>query len=172
MENGRPFLLQATKSVSQPHGSEILRRLLKRCLTLTYNAIEYGEENFIDDRRGMNDFYRSLKGVDIPSCLKHAIVARACTVLKSREKGARRGKDVKHRKALRPMVCLVGGFFTTVTGKLFISLGHDKYEMVQLNRYALRRISEPELKVRSLTITRDSISLCYSRKIRAISVKQ
>jgi len=51
------------------------------------------------------------------------------------------------------MICVTTGFFTTVTGKLFVSLGHDRYEMVQLNRYVHRRITEPGAKVRSLTIT-------------------
>jgi putative transposase len=120
---------------------------------------------------GMKGFYRSLKGVDIPSCYKVAIITRACAVLKSREKGERRGKDAKHRKALRPVICITTGFFTTVTGKLFLSLGHDKYEILQLNRHAQQMISEPGATVRSLAITRDSISFCYSKEVKPITVK-
>jgi transposase len=78
--------MRATKSVSQLHRSEVSKGLLQSCLTLTYNAMEYGEDNHTDDRRGMKEFYRSLKGVDIPSCYKVAIVTRACAILKSREK--------------------------------------------------------------------------------------
>ncbi len=163
--------MQATKSVSQPHRDEVLKELLQRCLALTYNAMKYGEDNHTDDRRGMKEFYRSLKGIDIPSCYKVASITRACAVLKSREKGERRGKVVKHKTALRPVICIMTGFFTTVTGKLFISLGHGKYQMVQLNRYAHQKITEPGVKVRSLTITKDSMSFCYSKEVRPIPVK-
>ena len=78
----------------------MLKEILQLSLTLTYNAMKFGEENSIDDRRGMKEFYRSLKGVEIPSCYKEAIVTRACVVLKSREKGERRGRmpDIELRK--------------------------------------------------------------------------
>jgi hypothetical protein len=163
--------MRAFKSSSQPHRSKVLKELLQRCLTLTYNAMDYGIVNQKDDRRAMKEFYRSLKGVDIPSCYKVAIVTRACAVMKSREKG-KRGKDAGHRKALRPIICVTTGFFTTVTGKLFISLGQDRYEMVQLNRYTHKRISEPGVKVRSLTITRNSMSFCYSKEVKPTPVKK
>jgi hypothetical protein len=171
MARGRFPTLQATKSVSQPHRDEVLKELLQRCLRLTYNGMKYGEDNHTDDRSGMKEFYRSLKGIDIPSCYKVASITRACAVLKSREKGERRGKVVKHRTALRPVICITTGFFTTVTGKLFISLGHGKYEMVQLNRYAHQKIREPRVKVRSLTITKDSMSFCYSKEVLSIPEK-
>ncbi len=87
--------MQAGKSVSQAHRSEVLRELLRRCLILTSNAAEYGKVNCIDNRKEMKDFYRSLKGVDIPSCYKVASITRACAILKSREKGERSGDPVQ-----------------------------------------------------------------------------
>jgi hypothetical protein len=47
--------------------------MLRRCMTLTYNAIEHAESSHIDNRRGMKDFYRSVKDVGIPSCWKVAV---------------------------------------------------------------------------------------------------
>jgi hypothetical protein len=87
--------MRATKSVSQPYASEVMKALLQRCLTLTYNAMKYGKDNDADDRRRMKEFYRSLNTVDIPSCYKVAIMTRACAVLESRKKGERRGRQVK-----------------------------------------------------------------------------
>ncbi len=60
--------LLATKSVLQPVADERLGTLLSGCLTLTYNAIRFAEENGISNRKGMKGFYRSLKGVELPSC--------------------------------------------------------------------------------------------------------
>jgi hypothetical protein len=45
--------MRAFKSSSQPHRSEVLKELLRRCLTLTYNAMDYGIVNQKDDRRAM-----------------------------------------------------------------------------------------------------------------------
>jgi hypothetical protein len=62
----------ATKSVTQPIDNELLRNLLAECLTLTYNAIHYAEQNGISNRKGMKGFYRTLKGMELPSCYKLA----------------------------------------------------------------------------------------------------
>jgi hypothetical protein len=44
----------------------------------TYNAIHYGQENGITSRKGMKEFYWGLKGVELPSCYKVAVITRAC----------------------------------------------------------------------------------------------
>lgn len=129
--------MRATKSVTQPHGNEDLRRILQQCLTLTYNAIHHGEENRVSNRKGMKWFYRSLKGVDLPSCYKVAVITRACTVLESRKKGEKRGIKTSYRKPLRPVVCIISGFFVTAKGRLFIPLEkRDEYANVLLNHHA------------------------------------
>jgi hypothetical protein len=59
--------LPATRCVTQLHTSEQLGGLLIECLTLTYNAIHYAEENGVDNRRGMKGFYETLKDTKLPS---------------------------------------------------------------------------------------------------------
>ena len=160
----------ATKYVTQKFQSDSLDSLLYDCLTLTYNGIHYGEENGITNRKGMKGFYRSLKGVDFPSCYKVAVISRACAILDSRKKSARRGVETKHPKPLRPAVCIISGFFITAKGRLFIPLRkRDEYADVVLNRYVQERLSGREL--RSLTITQGSLSFCYSEEIEPSPVK-
>jgi hypothetical protein len=95
-------------------------------------------------------------------------MTRACAVVKSREKGRKRRKETRSRKPLRPSATIINGFFTTVTGKLFVSLGHDRYEMIQLNRYSHGRLAG--MKMRSLTLTPDSVSICYSKEVDPVEV--
>ena len=140
-------------------------------MTLTSNAIEYAESNGIDDRKKMGGFYRSVKGVRIPSCYKVAIITRACAVVKSRKEERKRGMSrTRRRKALRSMVCIMTGYFVTATGRLFVSLGPDRYEMIQLNRYVFRRVTQDGVKIRSLTVRDSSISICYSKEVEPIEV--
>jgi putative transposase len=156
--------------VTQSFRNDSLDRLLSDCLTLTYNAIHFGEENGITNRKGMKEFYRSLKEVELPSCYKVAVITRACVVLESRKKGARRGFAVRRRKPLRPVTCLISGFFVTMKGRLFIPLAkRNDYADVLLNRH-VRHVIEGK-KLRSLTITPDSLSICYSEEVSEIPIR-
>jgi putative transposase len=161
--------LLATKCVTQSYSGG-LDEVLAECLTNTYNAINYGEEHGICDRRGMKGFYQTLKNADLPSCYKVASITRACAVTKSRKKSERRGIKVFHPKRLRPMICIVSGFFVTMKGRLFIPLRRDKYFDFQLNQNTLKKLCRQ--KVRSLTITPDSFSFCYSDDIEPALVKR
>ena len=114
--------LRATKCVTQSYAGDGLHDLLAECLTSTYNAINYGWENGIDNRKGMKGFYQTLKGVNLPSCYKTAAITRACEVLTSRKKSEKRGIETRHPKPLRSMVCIISGFLLTMKGRLFIPL--------------------------------------------------
>jgi len=162
--------LRATKCVSQSHSSEQLRSLLAECLTTTYTAVHYAEEHGIDNRKGMKGFYRTLKGMDLPSCYKVASISRACAVVQSRKKTERRGVKLTHRGPLRPMVCIISGFFVTMKGRLFVPLRRDRYFDVQLNRHTLEELADKT--VRSLAITPDSLSFCYSEDVKPAVVKR
>ena len=162
--------MRATKCVTQSCSSQQLGNLLAECLAITYNAIHYAEEHGIDNRRGMKGFYRTLKEVQLPSCYKVASITRACAVVHSREKSEKRGVKVGHPRPLRPAICIISGFFITMKGRLFVPLRRDKYFDVQLNRHALKEIADG--KVRSLAITPDSLSLCYSQDIDPRRVKR
>jgi putative transposase len=68
------------------------------------------------------------------------------------------------------MVCIVSGFFTTMKGRLFVPLRRDKYFDIQLNRHVFEVLEGK--KVRSLTITPDSLSLCYLQDIEPMPIKR
>jgi len=144
--------------------------LLADCLNLTYNGVHYAEEHGIEDRRGMKGFYQTLKRVELPSCYKVASMNRACAVVKSRKKSARRGIKVCHPRPLRPVVCIISGFFITMKGRLFIPLRRDRYLDVQLDKYTVGELAYK--KVRSLTMTPDSLSFCYSDDIEPMPVER
>lgn len=160
--------MRATKCAVQSHSSDQLRSLLAECLTVTYNAVHYAEENGVDDRRGTRGFYYTLKGVGLPSCYKVASMTRACAVVKSRKRSERR--RVNHPTPLRPMVCVTSGFFVSAKGRLFIPLRRDRYFDLQLDHYTLKKLAEG--KVRSLTITPESLSFCYSEDIEPALVER
>lgn len=115
--------------------------MLAECLTVTYNAVHYAEEHTIDNRRGMKGFYQTLEDIGLPSCYKVAVIARACAVVQSRRKSQRRGIRFIHPRPLRPMACVITGFFVTMKGRLFVPLRRDRYFDVQLNRHTLEALA-------------------------------
>jgi putative transposase len=68
------------------------------------------------------------------------------------------------------MICIISGFFVTMKGRLFIPLRRDKYFDVQLNRHTMKTLAYK--KVRSLTITPDSLSFCYSEDVERAAVER
>jgi putative transposase len=161
--------LRATKCVAQPYDGEGLRDLLGECLALTYNAVAYARQHRVDNRKGMNGFYNTLKESKLPSCYKIAAIGRACQVVASRKKSETRGIQTKHPKPLRPVVCIVSSFFVTMKGRLFVPLRRDNYFDIQLNPHTLKVLEGK--KVRSLTITPTRLSFCYSKEVEAAPVR-
>jgi len=118
----------------------------------------------------MKGFYQGLKGAELPSCYKVACMTRACAVVKSRRKSEKRGVDAFHRRRLRLMVCVSSGFFITMKGRLFVPLKRDKYFDVQLSQHTVEQLGHK--KVRSLAMTADSLSFCYSEDVKPTLVEK
>jgi putative transposase len=136
---------------------------------VTYNAMHHAKEHGVDNRRGMKGFYRTLKGMELPSCYKVASITRACAVVQSRKKGEKRGIKVSHPRPLKPSVCIVSGFFVAMKGRLFVPLRRDHYFDILLNHHVIQALEGK--KVRSLTITRNSLSFCYSEDVGQAPVR-
>jgi putative transposase len=136
---------------------------------VTYNAIHYAKEHGIDDRRGMKGFYQTLKEMELHSCYKVASITRACAVVQSRKKGEKRGVKVSHPRPLKPVVCIISGFFVTMKGRLFVPLRRGHYFDIQFNHHVIRALHGK--KARSLTITPSSLSFCYSEDVKQSPVK-
>jgi putative transposase len=116
----------------------------------------------------MKVFYQTLRSVELPSCYKIAGITRACAVVQSRNKSANRGIKAAHPRPLRPLICITSGFFMTMKVRLFIPVRRDEYVDVQLNKYTLGKLSGK--MVRSLTITPESLSFCYSEDVEPATV--
>lgn len=160
--------MRATKCVSQPFDGEGLRDLLAECLVLTYNAIAYAQDHGIENRKGMKGFYRTLKDMKLPSCYKVAVITRACAVVASRKKSEKRETKTKHPEPLRRVTCILTGFFISMKGRLFVPLSRDMYFDIQLNAHTTKILEGK--KMRSLTITPERLSFCYSDEVEGLPV--
>lgn len=72
---------------------------------------------------------------------------------------------MRHPTPLKPMVCIITGFFISAKGRLFIPLKRDNYVDLLLNHHVQEKLRGK--KLRSLTITPSALSICYSEEVES-----
>lgn len=90
--------------------------------------------------------------------------ARAAGILASRKKSIRRGVPTKSPYAVKQFLTSCYGFKIEKT-TLKIPIGDRKFFDIPLNKHTVDILSEPDLRVRSFTLTTITVSLTISKKV-------
>jgi putative transposase len=96
----------------------------------------------------------------------HAI-SKAAGILASRKKSIRRGCQTKKPYMRKPGLISSYGF-KIVDGILKVPLGDKRYFDIPLNNYVKGVLANAVLKVRSFTLTTNTLSICYSKEVTEI----
>ena len=94
--------------------------------------------------------------------------SKAAGILAARRKSIRRGFPTKTPYLSRPMLVSCYGF-RIEGGNLIIHLDAGSFESIPLSSHCRVLLSNPELRVCSFTVTRESLSLCVSKIVREIA---
>src|SRR5213593_3771427 len=140
---------------------EVFRRMVNE-------SIRIGLANDVSSLRKLSLLsYNQLAQYDSPSCYKLCAISRAAGILASRKKSLRRGLPSRTPYAVRQQLvsCYV---FKTRNGGLEIPIARGKRLSIPLTKHTLNMISQPRVKVRSFTLTRNRLSLCISRDVAPI----
>ena len=111
--------------------------------------------------------YRELARHDIISYYKLGAISHAAGILANRKKSIKRGLKPKRPFAARPLLLTCYGF-KIVNGTLRIALGSKRYFDLSLNSHVLNVLSHDSFRIRSFTLTIDSLSICYSKEIQEL----
>src|SRR6059036_1415873 len=111
--------------------------------------------------------YNQLAQYDSPSCYKLCAISRAAGILSSRKKSLRRGLLTRTPYAVRQQLASCYGFKTR-NGGLEIPIARGKRLSIPLTKHTLDLISQPGVKVRSFTLTRNRLSLCIARDFATV----
>jgi len=106
--------------------------------------------------------YNELAPYDSPSYFKLCAISRAAGILAARKKSIRRGFITRTVYAFRQQLVSCYGF-KIENGYLHIPVSRGKHFSIPLTRHTLEIISQPGIKVRSFTLTRNRLSLCIAR---------
>jgi len=106
--------------------------------------------------------YNQLAQYDSPSYYKLCAISRAAGILAARTKSVKRGFPTRAPYAVRPQLVSCYGF-KVENGLLEIPVARGRRLLIPLTRHIIQIISQPDVKVRSFTLTRSRLSLCIAR---------
>jgi putative transposase len=107
--------------------------------------------------------YNQLAKYDSPSCYKLCAISRAAGILAARKKSLKRGFPSRTPYAVRPLLVSCYSLKATNDG-LEIPITRGKRLSIPLTRRTLDVISQPGVRVRSFTLTRNRLCLCIAQE--------
>jgi putative transposase len=163
------FILLAFKAVWQYYAPlpEVLG-LLEVFRRMVNESIRIGLVNGVSSLRRLSLLsYNRLADYDSPSYYKLCAISRAAGILAARKKSIKRGFPTREPYTLRP--CLVSCYgFKIKNGGLEIPVSRGKRLSLPLTKHTLTVVSQPEVEVRSFTLTRNRLSLSIAREAPVI----
>jgi len=169
------FMALARKSIKQGfHPSaqvlsvmECFRRMTNDCIRI---GMEFEKENSYNRTPSMKklsllSYGEIRKRYDGYSQYELCSISKAAGILSARSKSIRRGLPTRTPYLSRRVLTSCYGF-KVESGNLIIHLDAEKLESIPLNSHTRVLLSDETLRVRSFTLTEESISLCISKDVR------
>ena len=111
--------------------------------------------------------YKQLSGYEVMSYYKHCAISAATGILRSYRKAKRKNPRTKEPYAHRSRLTTYEGF-KLQDDELLLPFKPKQPIPIALNLHTLEVLSEPDLQVRSVTLTNDILSISYMRKVESI----
>ena len=115
--------------------------------------------------------YSQLAMYNIVSYYKSCAISHAAGILANRKKSLRRGLRPRNPYARKGLLISYYGF-KLIDGVLKVPLGGRHHVDIRLNNYVRMTLTDPTVRVRSFTLTADSLSICISKEIAEIKHKK
>lgn len=158
----------AVKAVKQNISSSEVNSLLEMFRQMVNVAIRVGLEKNITSRFSLSnavykEFHNGLHTWYILSA-----VEKACTILKNYRKAKRKNPKTKKPYVKKPYVSIGNQAYKIIDGKLRLPSKPRKFIYIRLNKYTLKVLSEPNLKLGSVTLTANTVSISFSKETAEI----
>ena len=159
----------AIKSVKQNYvPSDKLLDLLEQFKLMVNDCVEIGMASNVPSLKALSlRAYHKLERYDMPSYYKLCAISRATAILASRKKSLRRGISTKSPYTVKQQLVSCYGF-KLVDNILRIPFGRGEFFAIPLNRHTQEVLSDPDLRVRSFTLTASTLSICISKEVQEI----
>ena len=163
--------MRAIKSVQQNYtpSPEILR-MLDEFRKMMNTCIQVGlVENLTSLKALTRRAYRQLAAYDTMSYYKICAISQATGILRNYRKAGRKNPETKQPYARRPQLTTCYGFKIRTKERLLQLPFKPKQPLpIPLNAHVLRVLAEPEIQIRSVTLTEEQLSISYAKEVKPI----
>ena len=163
--------MRAVKSVQQHYapGPEILQ-VLEQFRQMMNDCVRIGlAENVTSLKVLSTKTYHQLVTYDAMSYYKLCAISKATGVLRNYRKARRKNPETREPYVRRPQLTTCYGFkISAKAGVLLLPFKPKQPFPVPLNAHVLRVLSEPGIQVRSVTLTKERLSISYEKEVESI----
>ena len=157
--------MKAVKAVKQSYeSSEEIIPLLDTFRFMVNEAVRVGIDKSITSRFKLsNEVYHHLKN-DLHSWYRLAAIEQATSILKNYRREKRKNPNTKKPYAWRRFVCIGNQGYKVKDGILYLPIEAGHFVKIALNAHTLRVLSDPSLKLGSISLTAFTISIAFSKE--------
>ncbi len=163
--------MRALKAVQQHYtpGPEILR-MLDQFRQMLNDCVRIGlAENVTSLKSLSTKAYNQLATYDVMSYYKLCAISKATGILRNYRKARKKNPETKEPHALRPQLTTCYGFkIKTKETTLLLPFKPNQPLYIPLNAHVLRVLSEPNIQIRSVTLTNERLSVSYAKEVEPI----
>jgi putative transposase len=163
--------MRAVKAVQQRYtpGPQILR-MLEQFRQMMNDCVRIGlAENVTSLKSLSTKAYHQLATYDAMSYYKLCAISKATGILRNYRKARRKNPKTKEPYARRLQLTTCYGFKIKKIEKVLLLPFKPKQSLsIPLNAHVLRVLSEPNIQIRSVTLTNERLSVCYSKEAELI----
>jgi putative transposase len=163
--------MRAVKAVQQHYtpGPEILQ-MLEQFRQMLNDCVRIGlAENVTSLKSLSTKAYNQLATYDAMSYYKLCTISKATGILKNYRKAKRQGIRVKEPYARQLQLTTCYGFkIKTIEKALSLPFKPKQPLSIPLNAHVLHVLSEPNIQIRSVTLTDQQLSISYAKDVKTI----
>ena len=163
--------MRAVKAVQQYYtpGPEILQ-MLEQFRQMLNECVRIGlSENVTSLKSLSTKAYHQLATYPVMSYYKLCAISKATGILRNYHKARRKNPKTKDPYARRLQLTTCYGFkIKTLDKVLLLPFKPNQPLSIQLNAHVIRILSEPNIQIRSVTLTHERVSICYAKEVEPI----
>jgi putative transposase len=161
----------AVKAVQQHYvpGPEILR-MLEQFRQMLNDCVRIGlAENVTSLKSLSTKAYNQLATYDVISYYKLCAISKASSILRNHRKARRKNPETREPYARRLQLTTCYGFkVIAVGGVLSLPFKPKQPLLIPLSTHVLSVLSEPDIQVRSVTLTEEQLCISYAKEVEPI----
>jgi putative transposase len=113
--------------------------------------------------------YGQLAAYDVMSYYKLCAIGRATGIIRNYRKARKKNSQTKEPYARRSQLTTCYGFKIRAKERMFLLPFKPKQPLpIPLNTHVLRVLSEPDIQIRSVTLTEEHLSISYAKDVKRI----